>query len=857
MKAILQYCKDRGIKPFRYQREAWKAFIEGESGLIHAPTGFGKTLAAWLGPVQGWIDQNPNYLDLIDASLTKTTKKKTSKKKVSTRAMRDASAPLQVLWITPLRALANDTVKALQTPVEHLRLPWSVELRTGDVSQSRKQAQRRRLPTALVTTPESLTLLLSYPEAQEKFATLEAVIVDEWHELIGTKRGVQTELALARLRAWHPGLSVWGLSATLGNLEEARDVLLGTQSSAGRLIAGPKQKKIEIVTLYPEDITRFPWSGHLGDKLVKQLAAQIDTAQSTLLFTNTRSQAEIWHQALIRERPDWLDKIGLHHGSLEREIRQKVEALLDAGALKCVVCTSSMDLGVDFAPVEQVVQLGSPKGVARLMQRAGRSGHRPGATSRIICVPTHSFELAEFAAARDALKRKLIEAKVPLQKPLDVLVQHLVTIGTGGGFDEAALKEEVRTAWAYRDLSDEEWRWALAFVLHGGESLRAYPQFQRLSRNDEARLAVSNKQIERIHRMNIGTISADTAMRVRMQNGKNLGTIEESFISRLSPGDVFTFAGRVLELKRVREMTAYVAPAKRKRGIVPRWQGGRFPLSTHLGNAVRRQMADVGQGRYALKELRELKPLFELQGRWSRIPAADELLIEQTVTREGMHWFIFPFEGRLVHEGLASLFAYRLTRAIPATVQIAANDYGMELLSSSRQPIEAADWERMFSEDNLTDELLACVNETQMARRQFRDIARVAGLIFQGYPGQQKAARQLQASSELFFDVFREYDPDNLLLRQSHREVLEQQLEFKRLAAALNRMRDSRRVMVSSQRLSPLAFPLWAERLRAQHVSSETWAERVKRMADQLERAASQRPSPAKARRMQRSATGR
>ena len=853
MKAITQFCSERGIKPFRYQREAWRAFLNGESGLIHAPTGFGKTLAAWLGPVQGWISAHPDYLSIVRAAAEKEAAK-AKKKKPSTRALRDASAPLQVLWITPLRALANDTVKALQAPVEHLQLPWSVELRTGDVSQSRRQAQRRRLPTALVTTPESLTVLLSYPEAREQFKTLAAVVVDEWHELIGTKRGVQTELALARLRAWRRQLSVWGLSATLGNLEQARDVLLGATSAGGRLIAGPKQKKIEIVTLYPDDITRFPWSGHLGDKLVAQLAAQIDTAQSTLLFTNTRSQAEIWHQALIRERPDWLDKIGLHHGSLEREIRQKVELLLDAGKLKCVVCTSSMDLGVDFAPVEQVVQLGSPKGIARLMQRAGRSGHQPGATSRIICVPTHSFELAEFAAARDALKRKLVEAKTPLEKPLDVLVQHLVTIGVGGGFDEGDLKQEIRTAWAYRDLTDEEWHWALAFVLHGGECLQAYPQFRRLVRDEAQRLIVDSKQIERMHRMGIGTISSDSAMRVRMQNGKSLGTIEESFISRLSPGDVFTFAGRVLELKRVREMTVYVAPAKRKRGIVPRWQGGRFPLSTHLSRAVRRQVAEVGQGKFALKELRELRPLFELQARWSRIPAEDELLIEQTATREGLHWFIFPFEGRLVHEGLASLFAYRLTRAEPSTVQIAANDYGIELLSSSRAPIEDADWQRMLAPDHLTEELLACVNETQMARRQFRDIARVAGLIFQGFPGQQKATRQLQASSELFFDVFREYDAENLLLKQSHREVLEHQLEFKRLAAALERMRHSQRVIVKTQQLSPLAFPLWAERLRTQHVTSETWAERVRRMADQLENAANNRPTPVRARRMQRSA---
>jgi ATP-dependent Lhr-like helicase len=828
LRTVLDWCARTGRKPFRYQRQAWRAFLAGESGLIHAPTGFGKTLAAWLGPVARACQDAPS--EHLPATPNRENKH---------------GPPLRVLWITPLRALANNTVEALREPINDLGLPWTVELRTGDVSSAVRLRQKRRLPTALVTTPESLSLLLSYADAAERFRTLECVVVDEWHELLGSKRGVQTELALARLRRWKPGLSVWGLSATLGNLNQARDVLLGS-GARGRIIAGPRQKRIEMVTLFPDDIQRFPWAGHLGDQLVRQLIERIEAARTTLLFTNTRSQAELWRQAILRARPDWIDQVGIHHGSLERAIRSGVEQLLSAGDLRCVVCTSSMDLGVDFAPVDQVVQLGSPKGIARLMQRAGRSGHQPGATSRILCVPTHAFELVEFAAARAGVQARDLEARLPLEKPLDVLTQHLVTLAASGGFVADELKAEVRATWAYRDLTDEEWAWCLDFLTRGGKTLGAYPEHHKLRAN-HGHYTVSTPRIERMHRMSIGTITSDSAMRVRMQRGAVLGTIEESFIARLKPGDVFVFAGRLVELARVRELTATVRPAKRKRGIVPRWQGGRFPLSTHLADRVRRQLAAAREGRYQTRELRVLRPLFELQARWSRIPAADEVLIEHTRTREGMHWFVFPFEGRLVHEGLAALVAYRLSRRAAATIQLAGNDYGFELLPSDSPELDTSAWRALLSPDHLAEDLLACVNATQMARRQFREIARVAGLIFQGYPGQHKAARHLQASSELFFDVFSEYDPENLLLTQARREVLQQQLEFHRLETALTRIAESELVIVESQRLSPLAFPLWAERLRAQYVSSEKWSDRVERMAQQLARAADGGKSPRRA----------
>ncbi|MCG8511400.1 MAG: DEAD/DEAH box helicase, partial [Rhodospirillales bacterium] len=455
-------------------------------------------------------------------------------------------APHTVLWVTPLRALAHDTQASLLEPVEAIGLPWSVELRTGDTSSSAKARQRKRLPTVLITTPESLSILLSYADARQCFATLQCVIVDEWHELLSTKRGVQAELALARLRQWNPQLRAWGLSATLGNLEEARDCLLGCADdkvSPGKLIHGKLPKAVEVQTLMPRTIERFPWAGHMGVKLLQQVIETIEEAKTSLLFTNTRSQAELWYQKIILKRPDLIGAVAIHHGSLDRAVRNEVEDLIRAGRLKAVVCTSSLDLGVDFSPVDQVLQLGSPKGVARLMQRAGRSGHQPGAISRVLGVPTHAFELIEFSAAREAIDQRRIEARPPLRKPLDVLAQHVITLACGEGFVPRELFDEVRTTHAYRDLTGQEWRWTLAFAEHGGETLRAYPQYARICLCD-GRYTASSAPHAKQHRMTIGTITSDTAMLIKFRNGKTLGSIEESFVARLKPGDRFLFSGR-------------------------------------------------------------------------------------------------------------------------------------------------------------------------------------------------------------------------------------------------------------------------------------------------------------------------
>ena len=827
MNPVLEWFeKTRGWRAFPFQRETWEAYARGESGLVNAPTGTGKTYAVWLGPLMRWCGEHPreawNGLDPV---------------------------PLKVLWVTPLRALAVDTTQQLLAPVREIGLPWAVELRTGDVSASVKRRQRERLPSALVTTPESLSLLLSYPDAREKFAHLDCVICDEWHELMSTKRGTQTELCLARLRRWNPKLQTWGMSATLGNIEQARDVLMGAPDARAlmcpslgtgeaRLVRGEEPKQIDVLTLEPHDVERFPWAGHLGIALLDQVIAQIDRAESTLLFTNTRSQAEIWFSKLMMERPDWIGAIGLHHGSIDRDIREQVESLVRAGRMKCVVCTSSLDLGVDFSPVDQVMQVGSPKGIARLMQRAGRSGHRPGVASRLVGVPAHAFELIEFAAAREAAQAKQVESRLPLPKPFDVLAQHLVTCAIGGGFQRDEMREEVRTTWAYRELTDQEWDWCVDFVVRGGPTLTKYPQYSRVYCDDAGVCVVASPQVARLHRMQIGTITSDTAIAIRMGRGRMLGTVEEGFIAKLKKGDSFHFGGHLVELVRVRGMVAEVRKAKKKTGTVPAWQGGKSPLSTQLANAVRRKIGQAKEGVYDAPEMEKVRPLLELQRRWSRIPAPEEMLLEEIESRLGFHHFLYPFQGRLVHEGLGALMAFRLSAQAPRSITINVNDYGLELLADHHIDLANDEWQQLLTTDRLLEDLLACLNATELSRRQFRDIARVAGLIFQGFPGQQKMARHLQASSELFYDVFTQFDPGNLLLDQAKREVLEQQLEYRRMKAALLRLERMTIVRSRPERLTPLSFPLWAESLREQHVTSESWEDRVRKMAVVLERAA-------------------
>ncbi|KKY53040.1 DEAD/DEAH box helicase [Pseudomonas amygdali pv. tabaci str. ATCC 11528] len=810
----------RDWKPFAFQKEVWAAVKKGESGLLHASTGSGKTYAVWFAALNRFAKAN-----------TLTADNKPRKRK-------PPAEPLSVLWITPMRALAADTARALEAPLAELDIPWSVGLRTGDTSGSERARQSRRLPSALITTPESLTLLLTRADAQVALSTLKMVVVDEWHELIGNKRGVQLQLALARLRRWNPQLIVWGISATLGNQQHAQQVLIG---DGGVTVQGKIVKDLQVDTLLPPSIERFPWAGHMGLRMLPQVVTEVDSSASCLVFTNTRAQSEIWYQALLQARPDWAGLIALHHGSLAREVRDWVERALKEGALKAVVCTSSLDLGVDFLPVERVLQIGSPKGVARLMQRAGRSGHAPGRPSRVTLVPTHSLELVEAAAAHDAVAARMIEPRESPQQPLDVLVQHLVSIALGGGFLPDELLTEVRSAWAYRDLSDEQWQWALAFVRNGGHSLTAYPDYRRAEPDEQGVWRVPDARLARRHRMSVGTIVSEATVNLKYWKkgggGGSLGSVEEGFIARLKPGDGFLFGGRLLELVRVENMTAYVKRATGKKAAVPRWNGGRMPLSSELADAVVEKFDAAARGEFTSPEMQAIKPLLEVQQQWSGLPQRDTLLAETLKSREGWHLFLYPFAGRHVHLGLGSLLAWRLSRHRPLTFSIAVNDYGLELLSASEIDWAQALRADLFSETDLLADIIASLNAGELALRRFREIARISGLVFSGYPGAAKSNRQLQASSGLFFEVFKQYDAGNMLLTQAEQEVLRQELDLQRLELTLRQINSRRLDLHAIKRATPLAFPLLVERFR-ESLSSEKLADRIARMVRDLEKAA-------------------
>ena len=828
-RAVAGWFAERGWKPFAFQKEVWSALAAGRSGLLHATTGAGKTYAVWLGAVQAFAAAAPA---------------------AQARRGKVPPAPLTVLWITPMRALAADTLAALRRPLDELAAVhpgiarWTAGARTGDTAAGERSAQSRHLPTVLVTTPESFTLLLARADAQEVLQGVQLVVADEWHELLGNKRGVQLQLAIARLRGWNPALRVWGMSATLGNLDEAMDTLLGPRApdDQGVMVQGKIDKRLVVDTLLPQRGPRFSWAGHLGLRMLPQVVEELDRSGTTLVFVNVRSQAELWYKAILEARPDWAGIIAIHHGSLDRGVREWVEQGLKTGSLKAVVCTSSLDLGVDFLPVERVLQIGSPKGVARLLQRAGRSGHAPGRPSRITLVPTHSLEIIEAAAARAAIRAGHVERRVSPHQPVDVLVQHLVTVALGGGFVPDALYDEVRRTAAYRALPRTVWDWCLDFVSRGGPSLAAYSDYHRVSPDEHGIWRLTDKRLARRHRSNIGTIVSDASMVVQIKNGARLGTMEESFLTRLQPGECFLFAGRVLELVKIEQMTAYVTRATTGRPTVPRWNGSRMAISSVLAGSLVEQMALAEENRFESPELKNVRPLLEVQQRWSALPTPGTLLAETLRTREGWHLFLYPFAGRHAHIGLASLFAWRAAQHEPGTFSIAINDYGLELISATPRDWAALlpDLMRLEAENGraaLLDDVLASLNATEMSRRRFREIARVSGLIFQSHPGERRSNRQLQASSQLFFEVFQKYDDQNMLLLQADEEVLSQELDIAQLFGSLRRMETQTLVIKHLERPSPFAFPLMIEMFR-EKLTNENLADRIARMVLQLEDAA-------------------
>jgi ATP-dependent Lhr-like helicase len=545
---------------FPFQKEVERAFLKGYSGLLNAPTGSGKTFAMFLPFIADYINKHP-----------KDYQKRTNN-------------GLQLLWITPLRALTNDIRKAMQSVVDDLDLPWKVGSRTGDTSAKEKQEQRKKQPEILLTTPESLHLMIAQKEYPKLFENLQAIVIDEWHELLGSKRGVQIELALSRLKNLkYPEptvLKIWGISATIGNLDQAADVLLGNDFDPGnvRLIRAKLDKKIIIESVIPENIEEFSWAGHLGLKLLPQVMEIVAKSKTTLIFTNTRSQSEIWYMAILDKYPEYAGVMAMHHGSLDNELRNWVENALHNEMLRLVVCTSSLDLGVDFRPVDSVVQIGSPKGVARFMQRAGRSGHHPGATSKAWFVPTHSLELLEGAALKQAITDEIFESRDPILLAMDVLMQYLVTLAVSDGFRPENVFREIKTSYSYAELERQDFNQMLDFITKGGKTLSQYDEFLKVE-IENGLYKVNSRKVAMHHRLSMGTIVGDVSIRVKFLTGGFLGSIEEYFISRLKIGDTFWFAGRSLELVKIKDMTAFVRKSPKKKGIIPSWMGGRMPLS--------------------------------------------------------------------------------------------------------------------------------------------------------------------------------------------------------------------------------------------------------------------------------------
>lgn len=791
--------QSKGWKSFPFQRKTWTAYLSGKSGLLNAPTGSGKTYAIWLGAV---------LEALIDPKLAKG---------------------LQIIWVTPLRALAKDIQAAMQEVSDDLQLGWNIALRTGDTTQAERQRQKKHMPEAMVTTPESIHILLAQKDAVKTFSSVKAVIVDEWHELIGGKRGVQMELALAYMRHLKDKpIKTWAISATIGNLEEAAKVLLGEQYETCETIRANVDKKIEIESILPDSVKTLPWAGHLGIHLLPRVVPILDNHTSTLMFTNVRSQTEIWYQKMMMQLPEYAGLVAMHHGSLDLGVRQWVEDRLHTGKLKCVVCTSSLDLGVDFRPVDMVIQVGGPKGIARFFQRAGRSGHRPGATSKVYFLPTHSLELIEAAVLKETIDRKQFESRTPLTKCFDVLIQYLVTLAVGPGFYEEETYRQVKSSHAYQDLTLAEWQWCLEFVTTGGSTLSAYDEYAKVEIEPDGKYKVNNRRTAMRHRMSMGTIVSDPMVKVQYQTGGYIGTVEEIFIAGLKPGQTFWFAGRSLELIRVKDMTAQVKKSKKKTGPIPRWGGGKASFTSLLSHGLRRKLEDAANGVYEGPEMNAIKPLLEKHRELSALPLSDELLIEQLRSDEGTHFFIYPLEGKYIHEVLAALCAYRISVSQPITFSIASNDYGFELLTD--QEIEIEDFLELdlFSRENLLDDIYASINNTEMAKRKFRDIATIAGLIFQGYPGKGITNRHLQASSSMIFKVFEDYDPENLLMKQANEEVLSLQFEKSRLNESLERINQQKIVIKKLLKPSPLCFPIMVDRFRERYTSEK--------LSDQIEK---------------------
>ena len=759
----------RGWRVHPHQLSMLEAARAGEHTLLIAPTGGGKTLAGFL----------PSLIDLA----AKPTR------------------GLHTLYVSPLKALTIDLHRNLEQPIAEMRLAIQAETRTGDTPLAKRQRQRRQPPQLLMTTPESLALLLSYADAGALFGDLACLVIDELHALAGSKRGDLLSLGLARLSMLSPNCRRVGLSATVAWPETLRAWLSPRANAADvRVIECGDQRAPDVAIL--ETAEHVPWSGHMAVHALAEIYAAIEKAGTSIVFVNTRAQAELVFQHLWYLNDANLP-IGLHHGSLAREQRRRVEAAMAAGRLRAVVATSSLDLGIDWAAVDLVVQIGAPKGVSRLIQRIGRAGHRLDLTSRALLVPANRFEVLECRAALDAVRAHTLDGDPPADGGLEVLAQHLLGMASAAPFAPDAMYDEIRRAAPYAGLSRADFDDTLCFVENGGYALSAYDRWRRLERLRDGRVRVASRRFAKQYRMNVGTIVEAVTMQVKLRRGRVLGEVEEYFIQGLTTGDTFVFAGEILRFEGVRETTAIVTRTAGGEAKVPAYAGGRLPLSTHLAARVRAMLAEPDRGRELPEPVREW---LRLQCACSLLPGSGDLLIE-CFPRGGKQFLVaYCFEGRNAHQTLGMLLSRRMERAGHGPLGFVATDYVLALWSL--RPVD--DIPLLFAEDMLGDDLEEWMAESSVLRRTFRSVAVIAGLIERRHPGQEKSGRQMTVNADLIYDVLRRHEPRHVLLRATRADAARGFVDLARLAKMLARVQE-RLVVRRLSRVSPLAVPVLLE----------------------------------------------
>ncbi len=773
----------RGWAARAHQLECLAADQQGLSWLLIAPTGGGKTLAGFL----------PSLVDLDGRAPPKEGR-------------------LHTLYISPLKALAVDVARNVETPVAEMGLTIAIETRTGDTPQARRQRQKFFPPDILMTTPESLSILIASPDARRYFSGLKRVILDELHALIPNKRGHLLSLALARLRALAPAVRFCGLSATVPDAKPLIDYLT-PQNQAGaisaRLIRGEAGAKPQIDVLLSEE--RIPWSGHTGRHAFAEVYARIKQSKLTLVFVNTRSQAEITFAALWKLNDDNLP-IALHHGSLEVDRRRKVEAAMTQGRLRAVVCTSTLDLGIDWGDVDLVIQMGAPKGASRLTQRIGRANHRMNEPSRALLAPANRMEVLECIAAKQAIEEGALDGEAPRKGTLDVLAQHILGMACAEPFHADALYSEIRSASPYADLPRKDFDDCIEFVASGGYALKRYDRYRRIVKTADGTYRVCDKLAIQQYKMNVGTITAAEEMNIRLAStrgpkrpGRKLGQAEEWFFETINIGDAFYFAGEVLRLERIEGNDAIVSRTVHESPKLPSWGGNKFPWSTYLAGRVRHMLYDVESWKAYPDQVRDW---LEKQREVARIPKPDELLVE-TFPHQGRHFLVcYPFEGWLAHQTLGMLVTRRLERLGKQPIGFVPTEYALSVWS--RQDMSDVDMAALFDEDMLGDDLESWTQDAMVMKRTFKNCAIIAGLIEKKYPGQEKTGRQVSFSADLIYDVLREHEPDHLLLRAAWDDAATGFMDIARLQATLTRAK-GRVVHSPLTRVSPLAVPVMLE----------------------------------------------